>query len=82
MMKYTLARLGLFVVAAAVMLAVPIELNPFLRLGIALIASAILSFFLLRKLRDDVANQLADSARERADRKDKLRSALAGEDQD
>lgn len=80
MMKYTLARLGLFVVAAAVLLVVPIELNPFLKLGIALIASAILSFFLLRKLRDDVAHQLADSARDRADRKEKLRSALAGED--
>ena len=80
MMKYTLARLGLFVVAAAVMLFLPIDLNPFLRLGIALIASAILSFFLLRKLRDEVANQLADGARERADRKEKLRSALAGED--
>ncbi len=80
MMKYSLARLGLFIVAAAVLLVVPIELNPFLKLGIALIASAILSFFLLRKLRDDVANQLADGARERADRKEKLRSALAGED--
>ena len=82
MMKYTLARLGLFIAVAAVLLVVPIELNPFLKLGIALIASAILSFFLLRKLRDDVANQLADSARQRADRKEKLRSALAGEDQD
>jgi hypothetical protein len=36
----------------------------------------------LRKLRDDVANQLADGARDRADRKEKLRSALAGEEQD
>jgi hypothetical protein len=82
MLKYTLARLGLFVAIAAVLLVIPFELDPFLKLGIALIASAILSFFLLRKLRDDVANQLADSSRERADRKEKLRSALAGEDQD
>jgi hypothetical protein len=82
MMKYTLARLGLFIAAAAVLLVVPIELNPFLKLGIALIASAILSFFLLRKLRDDVANQLAATARDRAERKEKLRSALAGEEQD
>jgi hypothetical protein len=80
MMKYTLARLGLFIAAAAILLVVPIELNPFLKLGIALIASAILSFFLLRKLRDEVANQLADQARGRADRKEKLRSALAGEE--
>ena len=82
MMKYTLARLGLFIAAAAVLLVVPIELNPFLKLGIALIASAILSFFLLRKLRDDVANQLAATARDRAERNEKLRSALAGEEQD
>ena len=82
MMKYTLARLGLFIAAAAVLLVVPIELNPFLKLGIALIASAILSFFLLRKLRDDVADQLAATARDRAERKEKLRSALAGEEQD
>lgn len=80
-MKYTLARLGLFIAAALALLVVPIELNPFLKLGIALIVSAILSFFLLRKLRDDVANQLADSARDRADRKEKLRSALAGEEE-
>ena len=82
MLKYTLARLGLFVLAAAVLLVIPFELNPFLKLGIALIASAILSFFLLRKLRDQVADQLADGARQRADRKEKLRSALAGDDQD
>jgi hypothetical protein len=82
MLKYTLARLGLFVLAAAVLLVIPFELNVFLRLGIALIASAILSFFLLRKLRDNVADQLADGARQRADRKEKLRSALAGEDQE
>lgn len=81
MMKYTLARLGLFIAAALILLVVPIELDPFLKLGIALIASAILSFFLLRKLRDDVANHLADGARQRADRKEKLRSALAGEEE-
>jgi hypothetical protein len=82
MLKYTLARLGLFVALAAVLLVLPFTLDPFLKLGIALIASAILSFFLLRKLRDDVANHLADGARQRADRKEKLRSALAGEDQE
>lgn len=82
MLKYTLARVGLFVVLATVLLVIPFALDPFLKLGIALIASAILSFFLLRKLRDDVAGQLADTARQRADRKEKLRSALAGEDQD
>jgi hypothetical protein len=81
MLKYSLARLGLFVIAAVAMLALPIELNLFLRLGIALIVSALLSFFFLRDLRDRVAEQLAAAARQRADRKERLRSALAGEDE-
>ncbi len=80
MLKYTLARLGLFVVVAAVLLVVPIDLNPFLKLAIALIMSAVLSFFLLRGLRDQVAHQLASASRQRADRRENLRSALAGED--
>jgi Protein of unknown function (DUF4229) len=82
MLKYTLARLGLFLAASAVMLVLPIELNLFIRLGIALIASAILSFFLLRKLRDDVAEYLAATARGRAERKERLRNALAGDDKE
>jgi hypothetical protein len=82
MLKYTLARVGLFVGLATVLLVIPFKLDPFLKLGLALIASAILSFFLLRKLRDDVAHQLAEGQRQRADRKEKLRSALAGEDQE
>jgi uncharacterized protein DUF4229 len=82
LLKYSLARLGLFLAAAAVLLAVPIELNLFLRLGIALVVSALLSFFLLRKMRDSVADQLAAASRGRADRRERLRSALAGDDQE
>jgi hypothetical protein len=82
LVKYSLARLGLFLAAAAVLLAIPIELNPFLRLAIALIVSALLSFFLLRKMRDGVAEQLAAASRERAERRERLRSALAGDDQE
>ena len=80
MAKYSLARLGIFLVAATVMFVLPVELNPFLRLGIALVASAILSYFLLRNLRDQVAEQLAAATRQRADRKERLRSALAGDE--
>ena len=82
LVKYSLARLGLFLAAAAVLLAIPIELNLFLRLGIALVVSALLSFFLLRKMRDSVADQLAAASRGRADRRERLRSALAGDDQE
>jgi hypothetical protein len=82
LLKYSLARLGLFLAVAVLVLVIPIELNLFLRLAIALVVSALLSFFLLRNLRDRVADQLAGKARERADRKERLRSALAGDDQD
>jgi hypothetical protein len=82
LVKYSLARLGLFLAAAAVLLFIPIELNVFLRLAIALIVSALLSFVLLRTLRDRVADQLAVAARARAERRERLRSALAGDDQE
>jgi len=82
LVKYSLARLGLFLAAAAVLLFIPIELNVFLRLAIALIVSALLSFVLLRALRDRVAEQLAAGSRARAERKEHLRSALAGDDQE
>jgi hypothetical protein len=82
LLKYSLARLGLFVATVAVVLAIPIDVNLFLRLAIALILSAVLSFFLLRTMRDRVADQLAVAARERAERRERLRSALAGDDQE
>ena len=82
LVKYSLARLGLFFAAAVALLFIPIELNVFLRLAIALIVSALLSFVLLRALRDQVADQLAAASRARAERKERLRSALAGDDQE
>jgi hypothetical protein len=81
-LKYTVARIGLFLAAAAVLLAIQMELNLFLRLAIALVVSALLSFFLLRSRRDKVADQLAVASRERAERRERLRSALAGDDQE
>ncbi len=79
--KYSLARLGLLLAAAAVLFVIPIDLDPLLRLALALLVSAGLSFFLLRPLRDRVAEQLAAASRERAERKERLRSALAGDDE-
>jgi hypothetical protein len=48
---------------------------------IALLVSAALSFFLLRGLRDQVAQRMADSAQRKADERRRLRSALAGDDE-
>jgi len=82
LVKYSLARLGLFLAVAAVLIVLPIGLSLLLRLAIAVVVSMALSFVLLRTLRDDVANQLAASAQQRNARREQLRSALAGDGDD
>lgn len=78
--KYTAGRLGLFVACAAIVLFLPGSLNLFLRLLVALVISAIASFFLLRGWRDEMAEYLASSYRRRTAERERLRAALAGED--
>ncbi|MBM0225630.1 MULTISPECIES: DUF4229 domain-containing protein [Micromonospora] len=76
--KYTLGRIGLFVgVLAALWF---IEMNMFLRLMLALVFSAALSFFLLRGWRDEMAGEMAEASERRRAEKERLRSALAGDD--
>jgi hypothetical protein len=43
--------------------------------------SAVLGWFLLRRMRDDVATQVEQAVERRKDQKEKLRSALAGDDE-
>ncbi len=77
--KYTLGRIGLFVgVLAALWL---VEMNVFLRLMLALVFSAALSFFLLRGWRDEMAGEMAEATERRRAERERLRSALAGDDQ-
>ncbi|QLQ38870.1 DUF4229 domain-containing protein [Micromonospora robiginosa] len=76
--KYTLGRVGLFVGVLAALWFV--EMNMFLRLMLALVSSAALSFFLLRGWRDEMAGEMAEAAERRRAEKDRLRSALAGDD--
>ncbi|MGC5017226.1 DUF4229 domain-containing protein [Micromonospora sp. DT47] len=77
--KYTLGRIGLFVVVVAALW--PIDMNPFLKLILALAFSAAASFFLLRGWRDEMAEEMAAAAERRRAEKERLRSALAGDDQ-
>jgi hypothetical protein len=77
--KYTLGRIGLFVVVVLALW--PIDINIFLKLMIAVIFSAALSFFLMRGWRDEMAQQIATAAERRRSEKERLRSALAGDDQ-
>jgi hypothetical protein len=76
--KYTLGRLGLFLACALAL--VPVPLNFLVKLMIALLASFALQFLLLGKWRQEmIAHVDGTMARRRAER-EKLRSALAGED--
>jgi membrane protein implicated in regulation of membrane protease activity len=80
-LKYTLGRIGLFAVVAAVLFVLPITLHPLLRLMIAVLVSAVLALVLLRRWRDEVAVQISTAARRRAEAKERLRSALAGDEE-
>jgi hypothetical protein len=77
--KYTLGRIGLFVAAALALW--PVDLNIYIKLMLAVVFSAALSFFLLKRWRDEMAEQLTAAAQRRRADKDRLRSALAGDDQ-
>ncbi|MFC7529414.1 DUF4229 domain-containing protein [Actinoplanes sp. GCM10030250] len=76
--KYTLGRLGLFAVCFTALL--PVPLNLLVKMMVAFVASAGLSFLLLRKWRDNTAEQLGDIVARRTAEKDRLRSALAGDE--
>ena len=76
--KYTLGRLGLFVVVFAALF--PTPLNILVKAMVAFVASAGLSFIVLRRWRDEMAEQLGEMAARRTAEKDRLRSALAGDE--
>ncbi|MFY1705474.1 DUF4229 domain-containing protein [Micromonospora sp. WMMA1923] len=78
-LKYTLGRIGLFVVVLGALWLV--DMSVFLRLLLALVFSAALSFFLLGSWRNEMAEEMAGAATRRRTEKERLRSALAGEDQ-
>jgi membrane protein implicated in regulation of membrane protease activity len=79
-LKYTLARLGLFAVVLLGLWFVP-ALSLLLKLMIAVLVSAVLSWFLLRGVRDEVANRVEHTMQRRREEKEKLRSALAGDEE-
>jgi hypothetical protein len=76
--KYTLGRLGLFLAVFAAL--IPTPLNILVAAMVAFVASAGLSFIVLRRWRDEMAEQLGEMAARRSVEKDRLRSALAGDE--
>jgi hypothetical protein len=79
-LKYTLGRVGLFVLCAAALL--PVPLNIWVKLMIAVVASFALQLVLLRKWRLEMIGQVDEAMARRRQEKEKLRTALAGDDTD
>jgi hypothetical protein len=81
-LKYTLGRLAILVVCVVpIVLLLPSSMNLFLKLMIAFVVSAVVSYFALRRWREEVTEQLASRGRSRAEERRRLRSALSGEDE-
>jgi hypothetical protein len=76
--KYTLGRIGIFVVVLALLL--PVPLNLLVKVMIAIIASAAFSYFLLAKWRNEMAEALGAAQQRRRAEKNRLRAALAGDE--
>jgi len=77
--KYTLGRIGLFVVVLALLS--PLPLNILVTGMIAILVSAVASFFLLAKWRNQMNEQLVSVAGRRSAEKERLRAALAGDEE-
>ncbi|MEV0646482.1 DUF4229 domain-containing protein [Phytomonospora sp. NPDC050363] len=77
--KYTLGRVAIFVIVAATLW--PLRLDPLLTLMIALLVSMAASYFLLKKWRDQTSDAIAHGAEKRRAEKERLRAALAGDDE-
>lgn len=78
MLKYTLGRIGLFAAVVLVLWPVP-QLSLLVKLLVAVVVSFALSWFLLRRWRDELSAHLADRVEQRRADKERLRAALAGE---
>ena len=76
--KYSYGRLGLFAVAFALLF--PFPLNILVKAMIALVVSAISSYFVLAKWRNEMGEQLSTIASRRSAEKERLRAALAGDE--
>ncbi|MBM2617947.1 DUF4229 domain-containing protein [Actinoplanes sp. LDG1-06] len=77
--KYTLGRIGLFVIVLGALSFAP--LNLLVAGMIAIVVSAVASYFLLAKWRNEMNEQLAGAVTRRKAEKDRLRAALAGDEE-
>ncbi|GAB2613925.1 hypothetical protein Aab01nite_70310 [Paractinoplanes abujensis] len=77
--KYTLGRVGLFAVVLGLLSFFP--LNLLVAGMIAIVVSAVASYFLLAKWRNQMNEQLVSVASRRSAEKARLRAALAGDEE-
>ncbi|MBL7260903.1 DUF4229 domain-containing protein [Paractinoplanes lichenicola] len=77
--KYTLGRVGLFAVVLGLLSFFP--LNLLVAGMIAIVVSAVASYFLLAKWRNQMNEQLVSVATRRSAEKERLRAALAGDEE-
>lgn len=77
-LKYNLYRAGLLVISLGLVWFLP--LNLLVRLMLALVISGIASLFLLRNAREEISTHIAARVDRGKAERDKLRAALAGED--
>jgi hypothetical protein len=80
MVKYTLGRIGLFAGALLVVWPIP-QLGLMVKLLVALTVSFVLSWFVLRGWRDELSAYLAARVERRRAERERLRAALAGDDE-
>jgi len=80
LVKYTLGRIGLF--AAVLVVVLPTSYPLLLKLLAAVLVSAVLSWFLLRRWREEAGAHLAAMAERRRAERERLRDALGGDGDD
>jgi hypothetical protein len=82
-LKYTLARVGIFAVCTVpAILLLPSSLDLLVRIFIGAVLSAVISVVALARLRGQMADQINTVVEQRRVEKEKLRAALAGDDEE
>jgi hypothetical protein len=76
--KYTVGRVGLFVLLVALLW--PLRLNLFVTLLLALLVSSVASFVVLRRWRTEMVGEIDGAVSRRRRRREDLRAALAGDE--
>jgi hypothetical protein len=66
--RLLIGRLAIFLAALGILTLLPIDLDPMLRFAIAFLVSMVASFFLLKRTREQVGEQVVTSVEKRQER--------------